>query len=52
MLDENQSLYNGRNFPDGSTFTNVIEPKKVLLTYEDNPRKEFESLLAYHWVGL
>ena len=38
----------GGTLPDGSTFTNVIELKKVLLTYEDKLAKELlESLLAY-----
>ena len=38
----------GGTLPDGSTFTNVIELKKVLLAYEDKLAKELlESLLAY-----
>ena len=38
----------GGTLPDGSSFTNVIELKKVLLTYEDKLAKELlESLLAY-----
>ena len=47
MLDD-QSYTTGKTLPDSSTFTNVIELKKVLLTYEDKLAKELlESLLAY-----
>ena len=49
MLDEKSvPIQPGGTLPDGSTFTNVIELKKVLLTYEDKLAKELlESLLAY-----